>query len=200
MTSLAAPPAGRLERRKAKTRAAIVSAASQLFHERGYEETSIQLIAELADTGVGTLYGYFSSKEEILREVLETERDEALDRFFASISETTSHMDRACMAVSALANYLKDNRTILVSAFQVGARHQQIDEAQSEWLHQSFGQMLREGVAAGEFRAVPVEATVRMLVGTTTLAMLGIGNWAGLQDRAETLDELDQLTRSVLSR
>ena len=200
MTSLAPPPPGRLERRKAKTRAAIVSAASQLFHEHGYEETSIQHIAELADTGVGTLYGYFSSKEEILREVLQTERDEALDRFFASISESTSHIDRAVMAVSALANYLKNNRTILVSAFQVGARHQQIDEAQSEWLHTSFGEMIEQGIAADEFRPVPVEATVRMLVGTTMLAMLGIGNWAGLQDRPENLDDLEQLTRSVLAK
>lgn len=200
MTTVAPPPPGRLERRKAKTRAAIVSAASQLFHERGYEETSIQHIAELADTGVGTLYGYFSAKEEILREVLQTERDEALDRFFAGINERTSHMDRACMAVNALASYLKNNRTILVSAFQVGARHKQVDEAQSEWLHASFGQLITEGVAAGEFRPVPVDATVRMLVGTTMLAMLGIGNWAGLQDRTETLDELEALTRSVLAK
>lgn len=199
MTSAGTTP-GRLERRKARTRAAIVSAASQLFRRRGYEETSIQHIAEVADTGVGTLYGYFSSKEEILREVLQTERTDALDRFFAGIAETSSHIDRACMAVAVLANYLKDNRTILVSAFQVGARNQQIDEAQSEWVHASFCRMIRDGIAAGEFRDVPVEPTVRMLVGTTILAALGIGNWAGLQDRPETLTELAQLTRSVLAK
>jgi AcrR family transcriptional regulator len=199
MTTVAPPPPGRLERRKAKTRAAIISAASQLFHERGYEVTSIQQIAELADTGVGTLYGYFDSKEEILREVLETERDEALDRFFAGINERTSHMDRACMAVTALANYLKNNRTILVSAFQVGARNPQVDEAQSEWLHSSFHDMIQGGIASGEFRQVPVDATVRMLIGTTMLAMLGIGNWAGMQDRQETLADLEALTRSVLA-
>ena len=49
MTTVAPAP-GRLERRKARTRAAIISAASKLFHERGYEDTSIQQIAELADT------------------------------------------------------------------------------------------------------------------------------------------------------
>ncbi len=74
--ALVAP--GRLERRKARTRAAIIDAATALFHERGFEETSIQQIAERADTGVGTLYGYFGSKDQILREVLHLARNEAL--------------------------------------------------------------------------------------------------------------------------
>lgn len=200
MTTMAAPAPGRLERRKAKTRAAIISAASTLFHQRGYEETSIQHIAELADTGVGTLYGYFSSKDEILREVLQAERDEALDRYFASIGQHTSYTDRACMAVQALANYLRNNRTILTAAFQVGARNGQVDESQVEWLHAGFRDMVRSGIAAGEFRELPLDATVRMLVGTTMLAMLGIGNWAGEEDKPETPAELVALTRAVLAR
>ncbi len=199
MTTVAPAP-GRLERRKARTRAAIISAASKLFHERGYEDTSIQQIAELADTGVGTLYGYFSSKDEILREVLQTERDEALDRYFASIHHDTSCMDQACMAVDTLATYLKKNRTILVAAFQVAARNRQVDEAQAEWLHQGFRDLIRRGISAGEFRELPLDATVRMLVGTTMLAMLGIGNWAGLEDQPETIAELQALTRGVLAR
>ncbi|MBK7124429.1 MAG: TetR/AcrR family transcriptional regulator [Dehalococcoidia bacterium] len=191
---------GRLERRKARTRASIITAASKLFHERGYEETSIQHIAELADTGVGTLYGYFSSKDEILREVLQTERDEALDRYFASIDRTTPYMERACMAVLALAAYLRNNRTILTAAFQVSARNRQIDESQAEWLHAGFRDMVQAGVAAGEFRDLPLDATVRMLVGTIMLAMLGIGNWAGEDEKPELPETLVTLTRAILAR
>ena len=199
MTMVAAAP-GRLERRKAKTRAAIIAAASTLFHERGYEETSIQHIAEMADTGVGTLYGYFTSKDDILREVLQTERDEALDRYFASIDEHTSYMERACRAVEALASYLENNRVILVAAFQVGARNHAVDESQAEWLHQGFREMIAEGIKAGEFRDLPLDPTVRMLVGTTMLAMLGIGNWAGAGTNPETPRELVALTRAVLAK
>src|SRR4026209_1050501 len=93
MTTVMGASPGGLGRRKARTRAAMVSAASSLFHERGYEETSIQHIAELADTGVGTLYGYFESKDEILREVLQTERDEALEAYFAGIAGAKSYLD-----------------------------------------------------------------------------------------------------------
>lgn len=198
MTAPAIP--GRLERRKARTRAAIISSASKLFHERGFEETSIQHIAELADTGVGTLYGYFDSKDDILREVLQTERDEALEQYFASIDERTPYMERAVMAVNSLAVYLRKNRRILVAAFQVGARNRQVDEAQVAWLHSGFREMVQEGIAAGEFRPLPLDATVRMLVGTTMLAMLGIGNWAGEEDKPGTVAELETLTRGVLAR
>ncbi len=200
MTAPAIQVPGRLERRKARTRAAIISAASKLFHERGFEETSIQHIAELADTGVGTLYGYFDSKDDILREVLQTERDEALDQYFASIHEQTPYMDRAVMAVNSLATYLRKNRRILVAAFQVGARNRQVDEAQAEWLHEGFREMIQSGIAAGEFRPLPVDAAVRMLVGTVMLAMLGIGNWAGEEDKPGTLRDLETLTRGVLGR
>src|ERR1044071_5308900 len=197
MTAVIASP-GRLERRKARTRASIVSAASKLFHERGFEETSIQHIAELADTGVGTLYGYFESKDDILREVLQAERDEALERYFAAITPQTSHIDRTVMALQALADYLKSNRTILTAAFQVSARNRSVDEAQAAWLHASFREMVQGGITAGEFRELPVDTTVRMLIGTTMLAMLGIGNWGESASESATLHDLEAITRSLL--
>jgi hypothetical protein len=39
-----------------------------------------------------------------------------------------------------------------------------------------------------------------MLVGTTMLAMLGIANWAGEEDKAETPAELVALTKAILAR
>ncbi|MCA9823169.1 MAG: helix-turn-helix transcriptional regulator, partial [Dehalococcoidia bacterium] len=69
-TLIAGSSTTRLERRKARTRASILSAAEQLFGSRGYDDTSIAQIAETADTGVGTVYGYFASKAEILQAVL----------------------------------------------------------------------------------------------------------------------------------
>jgi len=202
MTTISAAPAvGRLERRKARTRAAIITAASKLFHERGYEDTSIQQIAELADTGVGTLYGYFDSKDDILREVLQTARDEALERYSSEISETSSYTEKACLAIQTLATYLRSQRTILLSAVQVATRTiGPVEDAQAEWLHAAFKQMIAEGIAAGEFRDLPLDSTVRMLVGTTMMAMLGIGTWKGLEDDPQTVADLEALTRAVLGR
>lgn len=199
MTSAVHAAPGRLERRKARTRAAIVAAASKLFHDRGYEETSIQQIAEMADAGVGTLYGYFDSKEEILKEVLRQARDEALDAYFSAIDASTPAIERVCKALESMALYLRTNRTILIAVFQVAARNKTIDEEQAAWLYGAFGDLLRSGMESGEFRALPLDSTIRMLISTYMMAFVGLGIWQGREDDPELLGELDALVRALLA-
>lgn len=71
----------RQERRKAATRAKILSAADGLFGERGYAETSIEDIADAADVAVRTIYTHFPSKASIMLAYF----DGWLDAFIAAI-------------------------------------------------------------------------------------------------------------------
>ncbi len=190
---------GRLERRKARTRAAILDAASRLFNERGYEETSIQQIAEAADTGVGTVYGYFSSKEDVLREVVRLHAAAAVERYRASIDRHSPATDRMLAALDSFAHYLRDSRTILIAAFQVAAHHRRVDEQSTEWLLRSYRDILSEGIARGQLPPLPVDSTARLIIGTYTMAMLGIGVWRGHEDDPQTLVDLQQITRALLS-
>jgi len=199
MTSAAYSPPGRLERRKARTRAAIVAAASKLFHDRGYEETSIQQIAEMADAGVGTLYGYFDSKEEILKEVLRQARDEALEVYFSGVDASTPAIERVCKALESMAIYLRSNRSILIAVFQVAARNKTIDEEQAAWLYGAFGDLLRSGMESGEFRTLPLDSTIRTLISTYMMAFVGLGIWQGREDDPELQGELDALVRALLA-
>jgi len=48
----------------------IVEAAASLFVEQGYERTSMSAISERVGGSKATLYGYFPSKEDLLRAVL----------------------------------------------------------------------------------------------------------------------------------
>ena len=57
--------AGLREKKKKKTRAAILDAALHLFTRQGYENTSIDQLAKAAGIGKGTIYGYFQTKSEI---------------------------------------------------------------------------------------------------------------------------------------
>ncbi|CAN5367882.1 TetR family transcriptional regulator [soil metagenome] len=53
-------------RKKADTRATIVRVASQLFADRGYQETSVALIAHDAGVSLPTLFRYFPTKADVL--------------------------------------------------------------------------------------------------------------------------------------
>src|SRR5258705_5542317 len=54
------------DRKRARTRQALVEAAAALFERNGYDETTIADIADAAEIGTGTFFSYFASKEELL--------------------------------------------------------------------------------------------------------------------------------------
>ena len=49
----------------------IFLSAKELFYEKGYEHVNMKAIAKRADMAVGTLYNYFSNKNELYFSVLE---------------------------------------------------------------------------------------------------------------------------------
>ena len=54
------------DRKRARTRQALVDAAIDLFNRDGYEQTTIADIAAAAEVGSRTFFNYFASKEELL--------------------------------------------------------------------------------------------------------------------------------------
>ena len=84
-----APAANRLDRRKARTRQALIDAAVQLIAEGREERASIQEITELADVGFGSFYNHFPSKEQLFQ----TASGEVLERWGQMI-------DRACEGIA----------------------------------------------------------------------------------------------------
>jgi AcrR family transcriptional regulator len=60
------PPAPPRERRKARARLDIARVALKLFHENGYDATTVGDIAEAADYSVRSFYRYFATKEEVV--------------------------------------------------------------------------------------------------------------------------------------
>ena len=75
----------RLDRRKARTRAALVRAAQSLL-AAGTPNVPILEITQAADVGMGSFYNHFDSKEELFRAAVE----DALDRYGAVLDELTA--------------------------------------------------------------------------------------------------------------
>ena len=63
----------------------IVDAAWELFHEKGYDDTTIEDIVRLADISKGSFYYYFQSKDSLLDTL-----SEILDEKYAQLEEKLS--------------------------------------------------------------------------------------------------------------
>ncbi len=60
------PRPGLRERKRVKTRALIQEHALRLFREQGYDETSIEEIAEAAEVSPSTVFRYFPTKPDLV--------------------------------------------------------------------------------------------------------------------------------------
>jgi AcrR family transcriptional regulator len=71
------PRESRLDRRKARTRQALIDAAVRLIAEGRGDRASIAEITEEADIGLGSFYNHFESKEQLFQ----TASEEVLERW-----------------------------------------------------------------------------------------------------------------------
>jgi AcrR family transcriptional regulator len=74
-------PLGLRERKKIKLRRTIQDEALRLFAAQGYEQTTVEQIAEAAETSTTTFYRYFPTKEDV---VLNDDVDAVMEAALAS--------------------------------------------------------------------------------------------------------------------
>src|SRR6478736_944334 len=79
----------RLDRRKARTRAALVASARELLASRDPSGVSIQEITDMADVGFGSFYNHFESKGDVFDAALE----EVLEEHGAMFDALTADID-----------------------------------------------------------------------------------------------------------
>lgn len=81
-------PVNRLERRKQRTRSALIKAAQQLIAE-GRLAVPVLEITQLADVGMGSFYNHFDSKEELFEAAVA----DVLDSYGALLDTLTMDME-----------------------------------------------------------------------------------------------------------
>lgn len=108
------------EASRAAYRQAILDAAIQIFGRTGFRAAKIADIASEAGVATGTLYNYFSSKEEIFHSILE----EGRDRLRADIEElgkVEEPIERLHEVVRAMFDFLEENGALFMIHMQLGA-------------------------------------------------------------------------------
>src|ERR1700756_4860535 len=185
-----APRASRLDRRKARTRQALIDAAVRLIAEGRGERASIQEITEKADIGFGSFYNHFTSKEQLFQvasgDVLER-WGQMIDRACAGISDP-AELFAVSFRISGLLGWTHPE----VARFLTGAGLDVLDAPQG--LAPRALRDIRAGRAAGRFTVPDAEIALSPVAG----GLLGLLRLR--QPHPDRLDEaaVDQLAEAVL--
>jgi AcrR family transcriptional regulator len=106
------PLISRRERNKQDKLQRIRRAAAELFHERGFERTTTQAIAERADIGSGTLFLYARTKEDLLALVMGNDVKDTAHKACAGIPADLPLSGQAYHVFSRLIRYHARNHAL----------------------------------------------------------------------------------------
>ncbi|MGE2723614.1 TetR family transcriptional regulator [Mycolicibacterium pulveris] len=101
------PELGLRERKKQRTRAMLLDAAVELFQRQGFERTTVDQIAALADVSPRTFSRYFATKDAIAFALI----DEAIDVVAVELAAQPagiSHLEAVCRAYLQMYTNAKD--------------------------------------------------------------------------------------------
>ena len=176
---------------------ALLDAAIRLFATNGFDATSTASIAQYAGVTEPLIHYHFKSKDGLFTHILEEIFTAYFDRFDALPEKTGTEFDKLVNLIRfhfRFAEDFPDQTFIVISACPSklqDAAHvcAQYVKAQGDRLSGYIAGCLERGIAAGEFRPVPVKATTGMLLATVN----------GLMRRKSLhLDKIDGLLGAVL--
>ncbi|WLD65479.1 TetR/AcrR family transcriptional regulator [Pseudomonas sp. OVF7] len=96
---------GLRERQKAERRQAISKAAVELFERQGFQNTTIEQIANQAGVSAPTVFKYFGNKQEIILEILHEADQRALTDTRSQIPAMEDPVEALCYLERLLTGY-----------------------------------------------------------------------------------------------
>ncbi|MCP4129713.1 MAG: TetR/AcrR family transcriptional regulator [bacterium] len=146
---------------KNQKRREIAVKAIQVFAEKGYENATIQEIAEAAGIGKGTIYEYFSNKMDILTQVtLEfmTEMEKSLKSTFMEISDPGERLMALMLEPMRDIDSIEMLMVVYMEIWGVHIRGasdelKNIFDSFLEGMRQATAAIIEEGKESGIFRA-----------------------------------------------
>ena len=179
----------RLDRRKARTRAALIRAAQTLIAE-GKTNVPILEITQAADVGMGSFYNHFETKEQLFEAAVE----DVMDGYGQLLDDLTADIDDPAMVFACsfrltgrlhrrepeLSRVLLNNVLRLLSADNGLAPRARRDIA--------------AGVAAGRFDVEDLDVAVTMAAG----ALIALGQLLLDQPERDVEETTDRVTEELL--
>lgn len=181
-----------------KKKEALVRTAARLFAERGYEGTTTAGIAREAGVTEPLIYYHFTGKEDLFNYILGRAAETYFERLETLKADTRTQFEKIAKLIRLHFHIVEEmpHETYLIAS-ACPARLSDPDSvctktvtSQRAWLKDFLSRCLKAGIRSGEFKKVPLEATVIVLIALLNAVLrqrvLGLEDVAGLP--AATVD------------
>ncbi|WP_459549866.1 TetR/AcrR family transcriptional regulator [Nocardia sp. X0981] len=193
------PASARVQRKRGQRRQEILTAAAELFGERGYDAVSLDDVADRLDLTKGSLYYYFSSKEELGTAAIETLGAEWTTRLEDLLDRTGGDPGTRLRALVhehltiAVHDYPAALRLFLIPREWPDTQRERIKELRQR--HDTlFRTLIEEGIDSGELRVISVKTTLQCMHAAMSQAPL----WCADLPESEQRAAVDEITDTLM--
>ncbi len=154
--------------RRARRLEGIVTKATSLFQERGYDNTSVNDLASELGISIGGLYRYIETKSDVLVLVCEDIYGDLPDALSAIAAQSWSPGDRMRSLLETYLDSCRSNRALILLMYReyrhLATEAQARFKSREESIADVFERVLKEGVRLGDFAPVDTWALARQIV------------------------------------
>ena len=144
----------------------ILDTAEKMFVEQGFDQTSIAQILDATQIAKGTLYYYFTSKEEIMDAIIERWIERSFEQVRIWVEQKQLPILERLMGALASLNMQKDGQELLdhLHAPQNALLHEKTNKILLSKVPEILYPLFQEGFQTGEMQtAYPYESIEMML-------------------------------------
>jgi AcrR family transcriptional regulator len=168
-------------------RDAIMSAALELFVERGFFGTAVPEIAEKAGVGAGTIYRYFESKDALVNALYRQEKQRFAERVIHDFPSTTIARELFRTMWMRMAKFAVESPKPFI--FMELHHHASYLDAESRALEARMLDLFTNVVTAAQARGELKAGPPRLLIGIVMGAFVGVIR--GCVEIDQSLDSAD---------
>lgn len=173
---------GRRERNKLEKLSRIIGATRGLFASQGFDKTTTLQIAEAANIGVGTLFLYARTKEDLLFMVFKDEMLEAAELAFKNCNKNNPLIENVMMVFTRMIDYHERDLSltrIILREITIPGTEQRINDlrALTDVIFSGLAKLASQAQAKGELSSDKLALSIaRSLFATYYFELIG---WVG---------------------
>jgi len=181
----------------------ILNAAWECFADKGYQETTIRVIAERMNLSTGIIYSYFKGKDDLLEAIHACSIDNK-----KKVAEKIRQKDTAREAINELFSQffksypmkdLKKGVQADIRFWSEAVKRKNFKKlfiSQYKYMQKIITQSIQEGVKSGEFKS---EFDIQCYVSFISALFLGLEVQLALIDKTATVSYFEDIRKILLS-